>query len=143
MREYHRDACERVIRYGDAWALRHELKWHDGGRYPRLTEWGHDNESRRLEVWYVESATQCARALLHGGDLRYAFRCYVQVREYAARRRGAPDSYWSDLVIGLQAALEECLGLLTDYTPNNCDSAQVPKCPQCGERRYSDDHRCL
>jgi hypothetical protein len=147
MRDYHREACERVIRYGIAWAQRVGLEWSDKlRRYPSIDC---SPENAPYEAWYVDSAVHCAHALLAGDDLRYAFRCYLQVREYGARcigqgaGRAHPDSHWADLATGLKDALEECLGLLNDYTPNNCDSAQVPKCAQCGERRYDDKHRCL
>jgi hypothetical protein len=141
MREYHREECERVIRYGEAYAARHGLEWVGDSRYPRLKDRG---EGIDYAAWYVESASHCARALLHGRDLRYAFRCYVQVRTYGARlSSGAPDGHWRDLLIGLQNAMEECLGLVTDYVPNNCDCAQVPRCAQCGQLRFDDAHRCL
>jgi len=121
MREYTRESLQRVIRYGEAWALRHGFEWHLDARYPRLPFDGYQSDLARYEAWWVDSAVNCAYALLHGQDLRFALRCYMQVREYGGRLGcvvNAPDSHWGDLRTVLQNALEECLGVKDDYTRN-------------------------
>jgi hypothetical protein len=58
MREYHRNACERVIRYGTAWALRHSYEWQGDARYPRLPYDGYSDERARYEATIC--VTRCA-----------------------------------------------------------------------------------
>lgn len=115
MKDYSKAWCESVIRLGEAYAARHDLKWTKEGRYPRLPFDGYSDERARYEAWYIDSLCSCAQALLAGNDMRYALRCMFQVREYSGRLQGkwgvgAPDSYWSDKRTLIQSALEDALG---------------------------------
>jgi hypothetical protein len=65
-------------------------------------------ETERFQAWLAESLLTGCRAF-ERGDVRIAFRCFAQCREYAGRLHGFPGPSVADGVRSLEQAIERLL----------------------------------
>lgn len=128
MRDHTKRELERVIRRAEVWAGERCYVLSLTARHPRIcthldtqgyAHHRYSTERERYQSYHVDALMQVAYALLHGEDLRYALRMALNAAEWAGRVSGElADSSWHDAHSTVTQALEECLGLLNDHTPN-------------------------